>query len=178
MLKKVLAALLGAAAVLALSPGLVAEAAPAPKPFPVVLGTPMGKLTIRKQPRRIVSLSPSRAETLFAIGAGRGVVAVDELSNYRPVRAPDEALGLHAERRGDRRLPPRPRDRARRRRADGLARQARHPRARPARGLEAPASLRAGYAAGTRDRPPEGRGRDYCIRSMRTRISKALKSVP
>jgi iron complex transport system substrate-binding protein len=91
MLKKVLAALLGAAAVLALSPGLAAEAATAPKPFPVVLGTPMGKLTIRKQPKRIVSLSPTATETLFAIGAGRQVVAVDDQSNY-PKRAPKTKL--------------------------------------------------------------------------------------
>lgn len=37
-------------------------------------------------PDRIVSLSPSATETLFAVGAGDQVVAVDELSNF-----PDEA---------------------------------------------------------------------------------------
>ena len=38
-------------------------------------------------PERIVSLSPTATEMLFAIGAGDQVVAVDEMSNY-----PDEAL--------------------------------------------------------------------------------------
>jgi hypothetical protein len=38
-------------------------------------------------PERIVSLSPTATEMLFAIGAGNQVVAVDEMSNY-----PDEAL--------------------------------------------------------------------------------------
>lgn len=42
-------------------------------------------------PRRIVSLSPSATETLYAIGAGRQVVAVDELSDY-PRRAPRTKL--------------------------------------------------------------------------------------
>jgi iron complex transport system substrate-binding protein len=42
-------------------------------------------------PKRIVSLSPSATETLFAIGAGRQVVAVDELSDY-PRRAPRTTL--------------------------------------------------------------------------------------
>lgn len=89
MVKKLLAACLAGAAVLALSPG--AAAASRPKPFPVVLTTPTGKITIRKQPKRIVSLSPTATENLFAIGAGRQVVAVDGLSNY-PERAPRTSL--------------------------------------------------------------------------------------
>ena len=39
----------------------------------------------------LVSLSPSATETLYAIGAGRQVVAVDELSDY-PRRAPQTKL--------------------------------------------------------------------------------------
>ncbi len=35
-------------------------------------------------PQRIVSLSPTATEVLFAIGAGEQVVAVDEFSNYPP----------------------------------------------------------------------------------------------
>jgi iron complex transport system substrate-binding protein len=42
-------------------------------------------------PRRIVSLSPTATESLFAIGAGRQVVAVDEQSDY-PKRAPRTKL--------------------------------------------------------------------------------------
>ena len=43
------------------------------------------------QPHRIVSLSPTATEDLFAIGAGPQVIAVDQLSNY-PVTAPMSKL--------------------------------------------------------------------------------------
>jgi iron complex transport system substrate-binding protein len=91
MVKKLFAAPLAAAALLVLSPGAAADTAATRKPFPVVLTTPTGKVTIRKQPRRIVSLSPTATESLYAIGAGRRVVAVDDLSNY-PARAPRTKL--------------------------------------------------------------------------------------
>jgi len=42
-------------------------------------------------PKRIISLSPSATETLFAIGAGSQVIAVDDLSNY-PSKAPISKL--------------------------------------------------------------------------------------
>ena len=42
-------------------------------------------------PHRIVSLSPTVTEDLFAIGAGKQVVAVDNQSNY-PARAPRTSL--------------------------------------------------------------------------------------
>src|SRR5690606_9787860 len=48
--------------------------------FPVTVGD----LTLEAQPTRIVSLSPTVTEMLFAIGAGEHVVAVDEQSNYPP----------------------------------------------------------------------------------------------
>lgn len=38
-------------------------------------------------PKRIISLSPSATEILFAIGAGSQVIAVDDLSNF-PAKAP------------------------------------------------------------------------------------------
>ena len=44
-----------------------------------------------KTPHRIVSLSPTATESLFAIGAGRQVVAVDDQSDY-PARAPRTKL--------------------------------------------------------------------------------------
>jgi len=44
----------------------------------------VGGVTLDKRPERIVSLSPSSTETLFAIGAGPQVVAVDDQSNYPP----------------------------------------------------------------------------------------------
>ncbi len=59
--------------------------------FPVTITTPSGKVTVAKKPRRIVSLSPTATETLFAIGAGKQVVAVDDQSDY-PKSAPKTAL--------------------------------------------------------------------------------------
>jgi iron complex transport system substrate-binding protein len=44
-----------------------------------------------RPPHRIVSLSPTATESLFAIGAGRQVVAVDDQSDY-PRRAPRTSL--------------------------------------------------------------------------------------
>ena len=48
-------------------------------------------VTISHQPHRIVSLSPSATEMLFAIGAGKQVIAVDDQSNY-PASAPKTSL--------------------------------------------------------------------------------------
>src|SRR6476659_3333188 len=42
-------------------------------------------------PHRIISLSPTATESLFAIGAGKQVVAVDDQSDY-PKRAPHTSL--------------------------------------------------------------------------------------
>lgn len=65
-----------------------ADATPA---FPATITTPAGKVTVAKRPTRIVSLSTSATESLFAIGAGRQVVAVDEQSDY-PMNAPKTSL--------------------------------------------------------------------------------------
>ena len=67
-------------------------AAAKPKPlFPVTVVAANGRVTIPRRPTRIVSLSPTSTENLFAVGAGRQVVTVDELSNY-PARAPRTKL--------------------------------------------------------------------------------------
>ena len=59
-----------------------------PAHFPVTLtGTNGVSVTINKQPHRIVSLSATATEMLFAIDAGSQVVAVDDQSNY-PATAP------------------------------------------------------------------------------------------
>ena len=50
-----------------------------------------GPASTARAPQRIVSLSPSATETLFAIGAGKQVVAVDDQSDY-PKRAPRTKL--------------------------------------------------------------------------------------
>ena len=56
--------------------------------FPLTLKQPDGsEVTISHQPHRIVSLSPTATEMLFAIGAGAQVIAVDDQSNY-PASAP------------------------------------------------------------------------------------------
>lgn len=59
--------------------------------FPVTITTPDGKVTVPRRPRRIVSLSPTATETLFAIGAGPQVIAVDDQSDY-PASAPQTTL--------------------------------------------------------------------------------------
>jgi len=60
-----------------------------PEPAETGDGYPVtvGDLTLDQQPQRIVSLSPSLTEMLFAIDAGPQVVAVDEYSTY-PADAP------------------------------------------------------------------------------------------
>lgn len=55
--------------------------------FPLTIEAANGDVTIAAQPRRIVSLSPTSTEMLFAIGAGDQVEAVDDQSNY-PSDAP------------------------------------------------------------------------------------------
>jgi iron complex transport system substrate-binding protein len=52
--------------------------------YPVTLDTPSGKVEIAQRPTRIVSLSPTATEMLFAINAGDQVVAVDDQSNHPP----------------------------------------------------------------------------------------------
>jgi iron complex transport system substrate-binding protein len=74
------------ATVIALSIASFGGAA-APPAFPVTLKAANGYVTLTKRPVRIVSLSASATETLFAIGAGAQVIAVDDQSNY-PAQAP------------------------------------------------------------------------------------------
>lgn len=55
--------------------------------FPVTVEGSNGSVTIQDRPTRIVSLSPTGTEDLFAIGAGDQVIAVDDRSNF-PSDAP------------------------------------------------------------------------------------------
>jgi iron complex transport system substrate-binding protein len=59
-----------------------AGAAGATDPFPADVEAANGTVTIDAEPERIVSLSPTATEMLYAIGAGDQVVAVDDFSNY------------------------------------------------------------------------------------------------
>ena len=68
------------------------QTAPAPEAkFPLTLTTGAGTVTIPAPPKRIVSLSPTATEMLFAIEADSQVVAVDDQSNY-PAEAPKTKL--------------------------------------------------------------------------------------
>jgi iron complex transport system substrate-binding protein len=59
--------------------------------YPVTVDTPGGEVTLDHRPVRIVSLSPTATEMLFAIDADDQVVAVDDQSNY-PEDAPRTEL--------------------------------------------------------------------------------------
>ncbi|TDC43561.1 ABC transporter substrate-binding protein [Micromonospora sp. KC213] len=86
-----------ALALAALTLGACAEKAPSDTPatgdsstgaaFPATVG----RLTLEKRPEKIVSLSPTATEMLFAIGAGPQVTAVDDQSNF-PAEAPRSEL--------------------------------------------------------------------------------------
>ncbi|MEV1178883.1 ABC transporter substrate-binding protein [Nonomuraea sp. NPDC049784] len=66
------------------APTATAPATASSAEFPVTIEAGNGKVTLAKKPERIVSLSATHTETLFAIGAGSQVVAVDDQSNYPP----------------------------------------------------------------------------------------------
>ena len=55
--------------------------------YPLTISSGGYSTTIAKKPTRIISLSPSATESLFEIGAGKQVLAVDSLSNF-PKSAP------------------------------------------------------------------------------------------
>ncbi|QNN55175.1 ABC transporter substrate-binding protein [Nocardioides mesophilus] len=62
--------------------------------YPVTIDAVNGEVTLDQQPERIVSLSPSATEILFAIGAGDQVIAADEYSTY-PQQAPTTELSAY-----------------------------------------------------------------------------------
>jgi iron complex transport system substrate-binding protein len=78
----------GASASAATSASGTAAAAAA---FPVTVKAGSGAVTIKSDPTRIVSLSPTTTEDLYAVGAGRQVVAVDDNSDY-PAGVPKTTL--------------------------------------------------------------------------------------
>jgi len=65
------------------SPSATASAAG----FPLTVTAENGAVTVKAVPARIVSLSPTATEDLYAVGAGHQVVAVDQDSDY-PAGAP------------------------------------------------------------------------------------------
>ena len=91
MLRSFVLVAAAALAALALSVSGASGAGSGPSSFPVTVVASNGKVTVQKRPARIVSLSPTATESLFAIGAGPQVVAVDDQSDY-PRSAPKTAL--------------------------------------------------------------------------------------
>src|SRR4051794_24569101 len=59
--------------------------------FPVTVESSTGPVRITRRPRRIVSISATGTEDLFAVGAGQQVKAVDGYSTY-PASAPRTKL--------------------------------------------------------------------------------------
>lgn len=94
---KKLVVLLVALAVVAVACGDDDDVAASPAPaepetsFPITIDADNGPVEITQRPQRIVSLSTVSTETLFAIGAGDQVVAVDDQSNF-PAEAPRSEL--------------------------------------------------------------------------------------
>jgi iron complex transport system substrate-binding protein len=74
-------------AALLLAPLSSVNAASTATKYPLIVSSGGYSTTITKKPTRIISLSPSATESLFEIGAGKQVLAVDSLSNF-PKSAP------------------------------------------------------------------------------------------
>ena len=77
----------------ATAPGTASASAAATQAtgFPMTVTAANGAVTIAAEPARIVSLDPTATEDLYAVGAGKQVVAVDQYSNY-PAGVPKTSL--------------------------------------------------------------------------------------
>ncbi len=84
-------ALASAVATVGLALATSAGGAGARPAWPVTVRAANGAITIAHQPTRIMSLSPTATEMLYAIGAGSQVTAVDKYSNY-PAGTPRTSL--------------------------------------------------------------------------------------
>jgi iron complex transport system substrate-binding protein len=80
-----------AAASSAAGSGAAAASPSASVAFPVTVTAQNGAVTLTSAPARIVSLDPTATEDLYAVGAGRQVVAADADSNY-PAGVPKTSL--------------------------------------------------------------------------------------
>lgn len=72
-------------------PTPISSSEPQQAEFPVIVTAANGEVAIPRRPARIVSLSPTATETLYAIGAASQVVAVDAESSF-PSSAPRTEL--------------------------------------------------------------------------------------
>ena len=87
MLRRSLVLVAALAAVLAPS----AVARPHASAFPVTIHAANGDIVVKARPTRVVSLSPTGTEDLFAVGAKAQVIAVDNDSDY-PKGVPSTSL--------------------------------------------------------------------------------------
>lgn len=97
-MKRVLTAVLATAALL-LAGGCASNddaggAAPGPSASGAAYPVTVGSLTLTERPERIVSLTPTGTEMLFAVDAGAQVVAVDDQSTYPPQAPKSELSGF------------------------------------------------------------------------------------
>ena len=90
MTKRLRSLFIGVLVVLAIAAGACGDDS---TPSVGTTGTAAPTTTEAPKPQRIVSLSPSTTEMLYAIGAGKQVVAVDALSNYPPEAPKTELSG-------------------------------------------------------------------------------------
>lgn len=63
--------------------------------FPVTVSSAGFTTTVKQRPKRIISLSPSGTEDFYGVGAGKQVLAVDDVSNY-PKGAPMTKLSAYS----------------------------------------------------------------------------------
>jgi iron complex transport system substrate-binding protein len=91
VLRPTLIVLVVAAAALVAAATAFSHGTASPPAFPTTVHAANGDVVIKNRPVRVVSLSPSATEDLFAVGAGVQVIAVDDQSDY-PKRAPHTNL--------------------------------------------------------------------------------------
>ena len=95
--RRIVAATVAATALLVAGCSSAKSSSAAPVPastavaFPASVTAKNGSVKIASEPKKVVSLSPSATEDLFAIGADSQVVAVDDQSDF-PANAPKTAL--------------------------------------------------------------------------------------
>ena len=87
MFKAHLRALVVAIVAIVFASVLTTPAQAATTKYPLTISSGGFKTTIEKEPKRIISLSPSATEIFFSIGADKQILLVDSLSNY-PKKAP------------------------------------------------------------------------------------------
>jgi len=98
--RRPIAVLLGLLAIAATACGGQSAAPPVPETpaersdFPVTIKGANGSIEIADRPTKIVSLSPTATEMLFAIEAGQQVVAVDDQSTFPPEAPKSELSGF------------------------------------------------------------------------------------